>query len=388
MRVLLFTGKGGVGKTTTAAATAYHTAKLGYKTLVISTDPAHSLSDALNTSLRPEPVEVHPNLFAQELDVYYSMKKYWQNTKHLLLALFKMQGFQNMVAEELSALPGMEEASAFLWIEKYYSEKAYEVIIIDSAPTGETLTLLSVPQVAQWWTSKAFPFQKLTVKTVGAAVRTFTGIPLDKGYEELEVLFDKLEKVQKLFANPEICSIRVVVNPEKMVINEAKRAYTYLQMYGYVVDAVIINRIIPELENAGVFSKYLENQVGYIRQIEEDFAPLPIFKVPHQGQEVFGLERLALIAETLYKEKDPLEVYQKDLPMQMEEKGSDYLLRLRIPFLDQNKAEVHHVGTQLTVQIGNQRRNFFLPQFLQYYDLKNYFQKKDQLVVQFRKKAD
>jgi arsenite-transporting ATPase len=215
-RIILFTGKGGVGKTTVAAATALRSAEMGKKTLVISTDPAHSLGDALDKPLAPEPQEIAPNLFAQELDVYYSMKKYWGNVRTLLLTVFQWQGVSSVVAEELAALPGMEEASAFLWLDNYVEAKEYEVIIIDSAPTGETLTLLTLPQTVQWWMTRAFPFQKAAVQTVGAAVRTFTGIPLDKGFMELDNLFDKLQRMQRLMTNPDVASIRLVMNPERM----------------------------------------------------------------------------------------------------------------------------------------------------------------------------
>lgn len=386
MRVLLFTGKGGVGKTTAAAATAYETARRGYKTLVMSTDPAHSLSDALDHKLGPEPVEVAPNFYGQELDIYYSMKKYWQNTKNLLQTIFKLQGFSNIVSEELSALPGMEEASAFLWIEKYYSEKAYDVIIIDSAPTGETLTFLTIPQVAQWWTSKAFPFQKLTVRTVGAAVRTFTGIPVDKGYEELDKLFSKLEKVQSIFSDPEICSIRVVVNPERMVINEAKRAYTYLLMYGYSVDAVIVNRVLPQIEGDSLFAKYVKSQAKYLPEIEEDFAPLPIFKVPHLGEEVFGRTLLEKIAQELYGKEDPFQIFHQENTFEIEEKFNRYIIKIKLPFIQDEKLSLSRLGNQLIIQVGNKRRNFFLPQFLGYFDMKEHKLKEDWLHVYFMKK--
>ncbi|MEM7659968.1 MAG: ArsA family ATPase, partial [Bacteroidota bacterium] len=184
MRIILFTGKGGVGKTTAAAATALQAAKQGYKTLVISTDPAHSLSDALDVELSPEPVLVEENLYGQEFDVYYSMKKYWGHMRELMRTIFRWQGVDNIVAEELSVLPGMEEASAFLWIEKFYSEGEYDLLVIDSAPTGETLTLLSLPQVTQSWLTKAFPGQKFAIRTLGSVLRKTMDIPLDKGYEE------------------------------------------------------------------------------------------------------------------------------------------------------------------------------------------------------------
>ncbi|MEL6649961.1 MAG: ArsA family ATPase, partial [Bacteroidota bacterium] len=292
MRILLFTGKGGVGKTTTAAATALQAAQQGYKTLVISTDPAHSLSDALNVELSPEPVEIAPNLYGQEFDVYYSMKKYWGNMRELMRTIFRWQGVDNVVAEELSVLPGMEEASAFLWIEKFYSEDEYDLLVIDSAPTGETLTLLSLPQVTQSWLTKAFPGQKFAIRTFGSVLRRTMDIPLDKGYEELELLFEKLEKVQKIFHDPDLTSIRLVANPERMVIQEAKRAYTYLQLYGYNVDAIVVNRILPETGGGKLFKKYIASQKKYLQEIEESFQPLPIFKVAHQGEEVFGLDLL------------------------------------------------------------------------------------------------
>jgi len=385
MRVLLFTGKGGVGKTTTAAATAYQTALQGYKTLVISTDPAHSLSDALDVNLGPEPTEIMPNLFGQELNVYYSMKKYWGNIRELLLAVFKLQGFNNLVAEELSALPGMEEASAFLWIEKYYEEKAFDVIVIDSAPTGETLTLLTIPQVAQFWTSKAFPFQKTAIKMMGATMRTFTGIPLDTGYEELDNLYTKLQKVQEIFSNPEICTIRVVMNPERMVINEAKRAYAYLQMYGYIVDAILVNRILPDKKNEGdFFAKYKEKQKKYLTEIEDSFAPLPLFKIPHLGEEVFGLDLLKKIAEELYPKQDPTEIFYKESPLQIIPDGNSYKIRLRIPFLE-GDADVQHLGNQIVINIGGRRRNLFLPQFMNFFQLRKFSYKDEWLEMSFGK---
>jgi arsenite-transporting ATPase len=196
----------------------------------------------------------------------------------------------------------MEEAAAFLWIERYYREKAYDVLIIDSAPTGETLTLLTLPQVIQSWLFKAFPGQKLVIKTVGKVLKRTKGIPLDEGYEELQALFGKLETVQKIMLNPEICSIRIVANPERMVIQEAKRAFTYLNLYGYNVDAVIVNRILPKMAGGAgsVFEQYVQSQDKYLQDIEESFQPLPIFKVPHQGTEVFGLDLLEQIGNTIY----------------------------------------------------------------------------------------
>lgn len=386
MRILLFTGKGGVGKTTMAAATALHAARMGYKTLVISTDPAHSLADALDVELSPEPLEVAPNLFGQEFDVYYSMKKYWGNMRELMRTIFRWQGVDNIVAEELSVLPGMEEASAFLWIEKFYSEGEYDLLVIDSAPTGETLTLLSLPQVTQSWLTKAFPGQRFAVKTIGAFMRRTLDVPLDKGYEELELLFEKLEKVQKIFVDPDICSIRLVANPERMVIQEAKRAYTYLQLYGYNVDAVIVNRILPEEAQGPFFERYLASQQQHLADIEENFAPLPIFRISHQGQEVFGLDLLEQIGRDLYGQEDPTQVFHHESPFEVREDETHYEIRIKLPLLDEGEMNVYKYGDEVIVNLGNRRKNVFLPRFANFLEMDSYDYVSPWLSIFLRKK--
>jgi len=380
-RILLFTGKGGVGKTTCAAATALKTAREGKKTLVLSSDPAHSLADALDVKLGPEPVAIAPNLWAQEVDLYYSMQKYWQNLRHMLLVLFKWQGVQDVAAEELASLPGMAEASTLLWLDQFYSAGDFEVIVVDSAPTGETLTLLSLPQVTQWWLTKAFPFQRSAVQLFGKAVNTFTGVPLDKGVEELDVMFGKLEKVQKILANPTITSMRIVANPERMVINEARRAYTYLQLYGYGVDAILVNRVLPESSDA-VWGKYLAAQQKYLAEIESSFEPLPIFKVPHLGEEVFGLERLEQIGDSLYGDASPTQVFFSEPTYRVVNEENGYRLEIRLPASDAN-VSVQQFGDQLVIQAGHQRRNYLLPQFLSYYKMKHWRFQNDWLKVFF-----
>ncbi len=372
MRIILFTGKGGVGKTTVAASTALKAAKEGKKTLIISTDPAHSLSDALDIQLSPEPTEIAPNLYAQEFDVYYSMEKYWNNMRNLMNTIFRWKGVKNVVAEELSVLPGMEEASAFLWLEKYHSEGTYDVIVIDSAPTGETLTLLSLPQVAKSWMTKAFSRKNLAVKTVTKGVKFFTGVPLDKGLEEMDELFQKLEKIQQVFLDPKVASIRIVTNPERMVIKEARRAYTYLQLYGYNVDAVVINRILPEKEVGEAFKYYLTSQKKYIHEIEESFKPLPILKVQHQGREVFGMEQLDAISNSLYKEHKAAAVLHLDKPFEVIENENGYFFKTRLPFIGEEEIELKKFGDELIIDLGNRRRSIMLPRFASFLKLEEY----------------
>ena len=385
MRIILFTGKGGVGKTTIAAATAIKAAAKGIKTLVISTDPAHSLSDALGYHLGPEPLEIQDNLYGQELDVYYSMQKYWQNIRQLMLTVFRWQGVDKVLAEEMSALPGMEEASAFLWIEKYYTEKSFDLIIIDSAPTGETLTLLTLPQVTKWWVTKALPFQRFAIRNIGKVARVATGIPIDKGYDELENIFNKLESIQKIFADHDISSIRLVTNPEKMVINESKRAYTYLNLYGYNVDAVIINRVIELEAGDSIFSKYIESQKSYLEDIEESFAGLPILKVKHQGEEVFGIDKLMKFANSLYLDIQPELVLHQESPYQLREINNGYILKIKLPFLHNKKFSINKYGDEIVLQIGNRRKNIFLPRFVNFYNLSNHEYKDPWLTINLKK---
>lgn len=384
-RVLLFTGKGGVGKTTVAAATALRAAELGHKTLVMSTDPAHSLADALDQPLGPEPTEVGPRLYGQELDIYYSIKKYWSNMRELILSVLKWRGLDSMLAEEMAVLPGMEETAAFLWLELFYRTGDYDLIVIDSAPTGETLKHLTLPQVSQWWLTRVLPLQKLTQKSVGSVVRKVTGVPLDKGLKELENFYNKLMRVQEILSDPKISSVRLVLNPEKMVIQEALRAYTYLQLYGYAVDAVVVNRILPADSSEAVFGEYLAAQQRYLEEIEDLFTPLPIFHIPHLGREVFGPDRLREIADKFYQAQDPRQFFFNQKPYHFIEQKYGYLLSIRLPFLTEQDVSVTQHGDQLVIQAKNRRRNLFLPKFLAYYEVTNSQMMDGRLLVRFEK---
>lgn len=388
MRVILFTGKGGTGKTTCAAATALQAANSGIKTLVISTDPAHSLADSFDIELGPEPTMIMPNLYAQELDIYYSMRKYWGNLRSVMLQMFKWQGIDKKLSEEMSALPGMEEASAFLWIEKHYEDKEYDLIVIDSAPTGETLTLLTLPQSTKWWTSRMFPVPKLAVRTFGPMFDITTGIPIAKGYEELQEILSKLEKVHKIFSNHEICSIRLVATPEKMVIQEARRALMYLQLYGFGVDSVIVNRVMPEIPENSFFKNYLEKQNVYLEEIASSFSPLPILKVSHFGEEVFGHEKLSKISQMIYQDNDlsATDVLFKGKTFEIYETAFGYNMEIPIPFAELSDIKVKVYSDELVVDIGNRRRNIFLPKFLRFYEMMGMDKNETGLILRFEHK--
>lgn len=387
-RILLFTGKGGVGKTTVAAATALRAAEMGHKTLVMSTDPAHSLADALDHPVGPEPGEIVPNLYGQELDVYYSIKKYWANMRELILSVLQWRGMDRMIAEEMAVLPGMEETAAFLWLELFYRTGGYDLIVIDSAPTGETLKHLTLPQVSQWWLTRVLPVQKLARNSVGSMVRKVTGVPIDTGLQELETFYDKLMTVQDILSKPDITSIRLVMNPERMVIQEALRAYTYLQLYGYAVDAVIVNRILPAAQAEAMFGDYVEAQRRYLAEIDDSFAPLPIFHVPHLGQEVFGLDRLRQIVQELHQDQDPRQIFFNQRPYHFIEQQQGYLLSINLPFLKDQEVTVTQHGDELIINARNRRRNLFLPKFLAYYRVAHSQMMDGRLLVRFEKVKD
>lgn len=292
MRVIVHTGKGGVGKTSISAATALRCAEMGLKTIVISTDTAHSLADSLDKQIGPEPVELMPNLWAQEVDARYSMDKYWGRFQKYMVAMFSRQGVDEIVAEEVTILPGLEEGAHLLWINKYFNDGFFDVLIVDAAPTAETLRLLSLPDVTRWWLGKVMGLFRgvgRVVRPINRVLRrTSETMPDDDAWAQVEELFDTLDKVRDLMTNSEVCSIRLVVNPEKMVIKETQRTYTYLNLYGYATDAILCNRIIPDEVTDPYFTMWKANQKDNLVFIDEAFGGLPVLKAP-----LFGARRIA-----------------------------------------------------------------------------------------------
>jgi arsenite-transporting ATPase len=367
MRIILYTGKGGVGKTTLSAVTAAYLSSLGKKVLVVSVDPAHSLSDVLEVEVGPEPKAIAENLFAQEIDVYFSVEKYWGKLQEYLRSLLKWQGVEEVLAEEMSILPGMEEVSAFLWINSHVEEGKYDVIIVDSAPTGETLRFLSLPDAASWWVTKVLPLQRKLMKFIRPVAKVATDMPLpgEETYDALEDLFRQVYNLYYLLQNPKVSSVRIVTNPEKMVLRETEKAYTYLHLFGFPLDAILVNRV-AEKENflARIQQKYLE-------EIYQNFYPTPILEVHYLKEEVLGLEKLKELGRLVYGDKDPSEVFYQDKPFEVFERDGDFVLKLHLREVPKEKLEVFHSGDELTIRIGNFKKHFFLPRVLIHKEVKS-----------------
>ncbi|MEM7127473.1 MAG: ArsA family ATPase [Chloroflexota bacterium] len=371
MRILLYTGKGGVGKTSVSAASALRCAELGYRTIVLSTDPAHSLGDSFDRRIGNEVIELAPNLWGQEIDLLNQMDQYWGKVQSYLNVLFAWQGMDSLVAEETAILPGMEELASLMQITHIAESSAYDVIVIDAAPTGSTLQLLSFPDMARWYLEKIFPFQRKTVEIARPIAKRFTDIPIpsDDVFDSIEDLIGYLERTSELLGDGSISSMRLVLNPEKMVVKEAQRAYTYLNLYGYSVDAVVCNRVFPIDLTDSYFDKWKTTQAANLQLVEECFDPLPIFRVPFFQQEVTGLEMLREMGKTLFGENpqkggqgDPTQTFYTGLPQKITKKGSHYVLSIPLPLAEKEEVNLHRsVFDELIIRIGNWKRNVSLP---------------------------
>lgn len=367
MRIILYTGKGGVGKTSISAATALHCADLGYRTIVVSTDPAHSLGDSFDRRIGPEPIALGPNLWAQEIDLLHQMERHWGKVQQYLAALFSWRGMDGLVAEETSVLPGMEELASLLQIAYLAESGQYDVVIVDMAPTGATLQLLAFPEMAAWYVEKIFPLERKAMKVARPLMKAVTDMPLpeDELFDAITELVYDLRRLERLVTNPDISSVRLVLNPEKMVIKEARRAFTYLNLYNLSTDAIISNRHIPAAVTDPYFRSWKEIQSQYSEVVEQSFSPLPIFQVPLFDREVVGEEMLRRMARATFQDKDPTTIFYRGKPQQVVKDGDDYLLVLPLPLVDKSEVSLHRgVYDELIVRIGNWKRHISLPQTL------------------------
>jgi arsenite-transporting ATPase len=368
VRILLYTGKGGVGKTSLSAATALHCAERGLRTIVLSTDPAHSLGDSFDMALGSEPLAIGPNLWGQEIDLLHQMDRHWGTVQDYISALFAWRGMDDLVAEETAVLPGMEELASLMQITYLAESGDYDVIVVDCAPTGATLQLLALPDLARWYLDRIFPWEKKVLKAAAPVIRRMTDMPMptDALYDSAEDLLRQLERISRLLTDPQLTSVRLVLNPEKMVIKEAQRAYTYLNLYGYATDAVFCNRMIPAGVTDAYFTAWKEAQARYLVMVEEAFDPLPVMSIPLFDQEVVGLDMLRRMAEATYDERvDPTAIFFVGKPQEVTKENGVYKLSLPLPLVERNQIRLSRsMADELIIHIGNWKRNLSLPRTL------------------------
>jgi arsenite/tail-anchored protein-transporting ATPase len=364
-RIVVYTGKGGVGKTSIAAATALACAQRGYRTIVISTDVAHSLADSLDVRLGPEPTQIAENLWAQEPDVFYSVRRYWGAIQAYVASVFQWRGLDAVLAEEMTILPGMDELASLLWIAEHNDMRQYDLIVVDAAPTGETVRLLSLPEAGRWWLERIFPIQRRAVQIAGPVIRAMIGVPIpdDRVFKAGEDLFRKLDYIHQLLTDPQHASVRLVLNLEKMVIKEAQRSFTYFHLFGYPTDLIVCNRILPEGSGA-YFAAWREAQHEYWPMVEEAFAPVPIKSAPLLDREVVGMDMLRQLGSALFGEEDPATFFYRGRPYTVRRADGGYVLDLDLPFTSKEEVRILRNADELVLQVGSWRRNLILPRAL------------------------
>jgi arsenite-transporting ATPase len=366
VRILLFTGKGGVGKTTTAAATALACADRGQRTLVVSTDPAHSLADAFDVELGHQPGPVVEHLWAQQLDATERMEESWGEIQGWLEEVFAWAGLDEVEAEELAVLPGLDEVFALADIRAHAESGEWDVLVVDCAPTAETIRLLSLPDVLSWYMERLFPMGRRVNKVVAPVLGRLTSLPVagDDVFAATRRFYDRLDGVKELLSDPETTSVRLVVNPERMVIAEARRTYTYLSLFGYRVDAVVANRLLPDTVTDPWFDRWRALHAEHLGAIEEGFAPLPVLTATLADDELVGVERLRGFAAGLYGDEDPAAVRHQGEPMKVTRRNGKHVLSLALPFADRDELELGRRGEELLVRVGPYRRAVLLPDSL------------------------
>jgi len=393
MRLILMTGKGGVGKTSMAAATGLRCAELGYKTLVLSTDPAHSLADSFDMPLGHEPVRVSENLYGAELDVLQELEQNWGSVKRYITEVLQARGLDAVQAEELAILPGTDEIFGLVRVFRHHREGSYDVLIIDSAPTGTALRLLSIPEVTGWYMRRLYrPMEKAALflrPLVEPIFRPIAGFSLpDKALMQIpREFYEKIEALGRILTDNTVTSVRLVTNPEKMVIKESLRAHAYLSLYNISVDLIIANRIIPPEVNDPYFVYWKENQQIYLQEIIDNFSPLPVKEVPLFSREICGMETLEKLKDFLYPDgEDPSQVYYHNPTFQMRKVENGFSLELHLPGIPKDQIQLSKSGDELNIRIGNHRRNMVLPQALAALQTAGAEMDGERLVIRFTEK--
>jgi arsenite/tail-anchored protein-transporting ATPase len=358
-RTILYTGKGGVGKTSVAAATARRCAAAGLRTVVLSTDPAHSLSDSLEADLLGEPTPVGPSLFGQEVQAQEEMERNWDGVQEWLGDLLAERGIDRISAEELTVPPGMDELFSLLWIKRHHEEGEFDCVIVDCAPTGETLRMLSFPDVVTWWLERILPSQR----RLAPFARTLFDLPLpgDAVFEDVERLARNLVAMNGILRDRSRTTVRLVTSPDRMVVKEAMRTFTYLNLYGYLTDAVVVNRMLPAEAADGYFAAWREIQREQMALVRSAFEPVPILSAPFFEREVLGPEMLDRLAATVFDDADPAAVLHEDISQELVTENGRATLRVAVPFAERDQLQLKKIGLEVVVRVGAQKRTIILP---------------------------
>ncbi|MBE9573912.1 MAG: ArsA family ATPase [Proteobacteria bacterium] len=375
MRIIMFAGKGGVGKTSVASATGIRAAEMGHRTLIMSLDIAHSLSDifALDKGLVDQnkgmPVKIEDRLWIQELDIQEEIQRNWKDVYKYIAAVFKKTGFDEILAEELAVLPGMEEVSSLLYINRYVQEDDFDVIILDCAPTGESLRFISIPGTLEWYIRKIFKIQRRVVSYIRPVARRFYDIPLpeDDYFEALQNLFERLEGIDAILTDPGITTARLVVNPEKIVLKETQRIFLYFSLYKMCIDAIVMNRILPPSIEEKYFDDWKKSQRRYLKLAEEYFSPVPILPVNLLQSEPLGKRNLAKLGADIYGEHDPTQHFYHDQPYEFQQRNGQFIIRIKLPFISKETIELNRLPEEVVVRVGEFKKHILLPRHVSAY---------------------
>ena len=369
MRIIFFAGKGGVGKTSVAAATGIKAAEIGHKTLIMSLDMAHSLSDIFDLERnlldqnKGKPIKINKNLWIQEIDVQEEIEKNWGDIHKYISLLLNTTGMDEILAEELAILPGMEEVSLLLYINRYVQENKFDVIMLDCAPTGESLRFISIPTTLEWYIKKIFKMERTIAKYARPIAKRLYDVPLpnDDYFAAIEYLFQRLKGVDEILIDPEITTVRLITNPEKIVLKETQRAFMFFCLYKMNIDAIIMNRILPHDVNSTYFQDWRKSQRKYIEKAEEYFSPIPIFPVVLFKDEVLGYNSLKDFSDQIYGDRNPLEHFFKGEPYNLIKENGGYQLTIKLPFIMKNEVKLNKISDELIIRAGSFKRHLLLP---------------------------
>lgn len=365
MRVLLFTGKGGVGKTTASAATAAAAAARGRKVLVLSTDPAHSLADALGVPLGATPTEVDTGLYAMQVDAQAAFERTWREVQGYLLGLLERAGVDALQAEELTVLPGAEEVLALLEVTRQVTTGPWDLVVVDCAPTGETLRLLALPEALTWYVEKVFPAQRRALRAVRPLLSRVSGpaVPRDDLFDAVERLHRELLQVRAVLTAPST-SVRVVLTPEAVVVAEARRTLTSLALYGYRVDALVANRVFPAGSDDPFVAGWVTAQAEQLDGVRRDAPGLPLLEMPYLTAEPVGLDALTEVGERLYGDADPAADGDGADLVEVARTADGFALSLALPLARREDLQLSRAGDELVVTVAGHRRVLALPSAL------------------------